>query len=155
MDLRRPLQEETVRDVGYRKLVSIGHTASIGDAIRKMQEASVGCLVVLNGDRLAGIFTERDVLMRVLRPEVDLDTPLAEFVTRDAITVGENDSIYVALARMYGKQCRHIPVLNDAGLPVGSISIKRALHFLGEHIPEVIYNLPPEPNQFPATREGG
>ena len=155
MDLRQALQKETVATVGYRDLVSIEMSAKVSDAVEVMQRNKVGCLVVVASGELRGIFTERDLLVRVLAEESGLDGDLRDVMTPDPCVAGIDEPIHLVLARMRGKGLRHLPVLDAAGRPVGTISIKRAVHFLCAHLPQAIYNLPPEPDQFPARAEGG
>jgi CBS domain-containing protein len=50
---------------------------------------------------------------------------------------------------------RHLPVVDQAGRPLGVLSVKRIVHYLVEHFPSTIYNLPPDPNAFPRRAEGG
>lgn len=154
MDLREPLQSETVADVGYRELVSVGADATAAEAVALMRAEECGCLVVVEAGRMQGIFTERDLLLRVLRPKLGLDTPVTEVMSREVAVAQVDEPIHEVLARMYAGKLRHLPVL-DGGEPVGTISIKRAIHFLADQLPQAILNLPPEPELFPATREGG
>ena len=76
-------------------------------------------------------------------------------MTPDPVVAHINERIHRVLARMYEGGFRHLPVLDRRELPVGTISIKRAVHFLAECMPRAVYNLPPNPGKFPATREGG
>ncbi len=76
-------------------------------------------------------------------------------MTPDPFVARIDEPIHLVLAKMRAKGLRHLPVLDVAGRPVGTISIKRAVHFLSAHLPQAIYNLPPEPDQFPARAEGG
>ena len=154
MDLREALLEETVASVGHRDLVSVGIDASVGDALSVMRGGEVGCLCVLDGDRLAGIFTERDLIVRVLARGVPMTAPVAEHMSADPTTVRVDDPVHVVLTRMNEGGFRHIPVVDAGGLPVGTMSVKRAVHFLADHLPQAILNLPPRPDVYPATTEG-
>lgn len=154
MDLREPLQSETVADVGYRELVSIGTSARVAEAVALMRKENCGCLVVMSEGRMRGIFTERDLLKRVLRPRIGLDTPIVDLMSKEVTVAHVGEPIHAVLARMYVGRLRHLPVL-DGDEPVGTISIKRAIHFLADQLPQAILNLPPHPETFPATREGG
>ena len=155
MGLGRALEEETVAHATYRSRVSVEHGATIRQAVETMQREAVGSLLVLDGDRLAGIFTERDLVTRVLGPGRALDTPLADVMTKQPTVTTSDEPIHLALGRMLSGGHRHLPVIDAGGVPIGSISIKRALHFLEDHLPKAIYNLPPEPGRFPARAEGG
>jgi len=153
MDLREPLQSETVADVGYRPLVSIGTDGTAAEAVALMKLEKCGCVVVMSEGRMRGIFTERDLLKRVLHPGLGLDTPIVGLMSDDVTVARVDEPIHEVLARMYIGRLRHLPVL-DGDEPVGTISIKRAIHFLADQLPQAILNLPPDPETFPATREG-
>ena len=155
MDLRAALETETAASVGYRDLVSVPVAATIREAVSAMQSQSVGCIAVLDGERLAGVFTERDLVTRVLGPERSLDGALSEVMSRDPVVAEEHEPIHRVLARMHARGLRHIPVLGESRTPVGTISIKRSVHFLSGVLPQAIFNLPPEPDRFPDRPEGG
>lgn len=155
LDLRLPLEQATVADVGHRALVSVQLDATVGETVRTMQKHGVGSILVLDGDGLRGIFTERDLLTRVVSVGASFEGPLTDVMTPDPIVAKTDEALHVILTRMRTKGLRHLPVINEKGKPTGTISVKRAIHFLTDHLPQAIYNLPPDPDQFPATREGG
>ena len=155
MDLREALEQETVAAVGYHDLVSIEASASVREAVEVMQREKVGCIVVVEGSELRGIFTERDLLVRVLAESRGLDGELREVMTPDPFVARVDQPLHLVLARMRGNGLRHLPVVDSSGLAVGTISIKRAVHFLSDHLPQAILNLPPEPDQYPGRAEGG
>ena len=154
-DLRGPLQSETVANVGYRDLVACEIDATVGDAVHLMQEKGVGCLVVLERGTLRGIFTERDVLTRVLGHVDSLEVPLRDCMTPDPTTVRFDVPIHQALTRMLQGGMRHLPVLDTSDRPVGTMSVKRAVHFLADYYPDAVLNVAPDPERFPDSREGG
>ena len=155
MDLREALQGETVATVGFRDLVSIEVGAKVSDAVRIMQRDNVGCIVVVAEGVVRGIFTERDLVVRVLQQAGGLDGDLVDVMTPDPHVARDDDLIHSVLSTMHEKGLRHLPVVDAQNRPLGTISIKRAVHFLASHMPQAIYNLPPEPDQFPARAEGG
>jgi CBS domain-containing protein len=103
---------------------------------------------------VVGIFTERDLMQRVLALGKPLTVPVSECMTPDPVTVHPKDPISVAVARMEEGGYRHLPVLDEAGRPVGVLSVKRIVHYLVEHFPTTVYNLPPDPGVVPHEREG-
>jgi CBS domain-containing protein len=155
MGLREALERETVADAGYRDPITIEVGASVADAVAVMQEHDVGALLVTRAGKLHGIFTERDLLVRVLGRGASLDTRIDEVLTPEPTVARADEPIYAPLARMHAGGLRHVPIVDDRGAPIGMISIKRAVHFLAEHLPEVVYNLPPEPGAYPDRPEGG
>jgi CBS domain-containing protein len=155
MDLREALENETVADIGYRNPVVVQENEPLGAAIDRMRKYKVGCVLVLNGGRLTGIFTERDLITRVLGKDDILDEPIAEFMTSRPILSHSYEPIHLVLARMYAEGIRHMPVLDAKDRPVGTISVESVVHFLAEYHPTTVYNLPPDPGLFTSTRDGG
>ena len=80
--------------------------------------------------------------------------PVDQFMTPRPDTVTASDNIAFALHKMDVGGYRHLPVVNEGGRPVGILSVKRILHYLAEHFPATIYNLPPDPAAIPLERDG-
>ena len=157
MDFCSYLQQEKATAVGYRPTVSIGAEATVEQAIELMQARRVGCLLVVNGgDVLAGIFTERDVLRKVLAEgaTASLDDGVSTVMTANPVTLRTDDSLATLFRRMFDGGFRHLPLLDLEGKLLGTISIKRVISFLADQFPEIVYNLPPEPGKFGSAREG-
>jgi CBS domain-containing protein len=93
---------------------------SLEQAARKMWEQQTGSLLVLEGQELLGIITERD-LLKAVAAGTPLDTPVSEVMSKDLITVAPTTSLRDAAAVMSEKWIRHLPVL-DAGKLVGIVS---------------------------------
>jgi CBS domain-containing protein len=102
---------------------TIERRASVLDAVRLMVDRNVGSLVVLDGDEIAGIITERDYLREiVLKGRTSRETSVDAIMTKQLIVVGPEDSIEGCMAIMTEKRVRHLPVLRDGSL-AGLISI--------------------------------
>ena len=153
MDLTRNLRSETVSRLHPTQPWLTQRTQPVADAVKLMREKKVGCVLVCDGKRIVGIFTERDLLRRVLTPGKSLGTPIEECMTPDPITVHPKDSIGCAIKRMQKGGYRHLPVVID-DRPVGILSVKRIVHYLVEHFPAMVYNLPPHPQPIQPQREG-
>ncbi len=106
------------------RLISILESASVLEACRRMNEHHVGALVVTDrDDRLAGLFTERDVLTRVVAPERNPASTIVRDVMTTAVIVAATDTrLHELRAIMRDKRVRHIPVM-DEGHCLGLISI--------------------------------
>jgi CBS domain-containing protein len=115
----------------------------VREAVAVMRGQRVGCILVTRQGRLVGLFTERDLLARVLAAGLPLGVPLAECMTADPVTVAPKDSVNTALARMQAGGYRHLPVVDEAGRPVGVLSAKRIVRYLAEHFPATAYCQPP------------
>jgi signal-transduction protein with cAMP-binding, CBS, and nucleotidyltransferase domain len=96
---------------------------SVLEAVRRMDQANTGAVVALAGDRVAGIFTERDLMRRVvLRGRDVASTPVAEVMTRDLVFTEPAEPGEEAMSKMTRHRCRHLPVVDGERL-VGLVSI--------------------------------
>jgi len=128
-----------------RDVVAVEVGETVLEAVRRMDRANIGSVVVLEGTRLVGIFTERDLMRRVVLQARDVaTTPVAEVMTRDLLYVASEEDSGKAMAKMTRHRCRHLPVV-DGGHLVGVISIgdlmkemsdeqSVEIHFLKEYI---------------------
>jgi CBS domain-containing protein len=113
--------------VGDRSTVTVGPQSSVTDAARLMAAHQIGGLPVVDGDRLAGIFTERDVLNRVVaagRPPDE--TRVADVMSTDLVVAELNESCEECLSRMQRSGVRHLIVLNQGRL-AGILSLRDLL----------------------------
>jgi len=106
------------------QLLSISPTASVLDALRQMAEKEIGALVVLDGEKLAGIFSERDYARKIiLFGKSSHDTAVSEIMTPSVVCVRPSQSADECMALMTGRRVRHLPVLSEDDKVVGVISI--------------------------------
>jgi CBS domain-containing protein len=105
------------------QLLSISPTASVLDALKLMAEKDVGALVVLEGEKLVGIFSERDYARKIiLFGKSSHDTPVGEIMTPRVVCVRPQQSADECMSLMTGRRVRHLPVLADDKV-IGVISI--------------------------------
>lgn len=98
-------------------------TATVAEAVKEMNSHRVGCVVVMDGDTPVGVFTERDVLQRIVDAGVPpATTPITEVMTSPVETVPSDMSLDEAMATITEKRHRHLPIMDDGKL-VGMISI--------------------------------
>jgi CBS domain-containing protein len=154
MDLARNLKIDSLSRLHFTPPRQILPHQTIADAVSLMRQERVGCVIVCEGGRTVGIFTERDLMGRVLAAGKRLETPVSECMTPNPVTVHPKDSISVAVRRMVEGGYRHLPVLDEQGRPVGILSVKRIVHYLAEHFPGTVYNQPPDPGIVQQHREG-
>jgi CBS domain-containing protein len=153
MDLARVLKVESVSRLRPTPPWHVKPTQTVAEAVALMREKSVGCVLVCCDRKILGIFTERDLLRRVLAIDLPLTTPVSQCMTADVVTVDPKDPIGVAMRKMEEGGYRHLPVVQD-GRPMGILSAKRIVHYLVEHFPATVYNLPPESQSMQRKREG-
>jgi CBS domain-containing protein len=154
MELARNLKVDSVSRLHPTAPLRVDPGQSVADAVRLMRERRVGCLLVCEGERLVGVFTERDLMRRILAAGLPLATPVSACMTPNPVVVGPKEPIGAAVRRMEEGGYRHLPVVDEAGRPLGVLSVKRIVHYLAEHFPSTIYNQPPDPAAFPTSAEG-
>lgn len=154
MELSRNLKVDSVARLEPTAPRAIDVSAPVSGAVAAMRDGRTGCLLVTDGGRLVGIFTERDLLTRVLAPGCALDLPMRECMTPRPVTVSPRDPVRTAIRRMQKGGYRHLPVVDENERPVGVLSARRVVHYLVEHFPGLVYNLPPDPDRFPETPDG-
>ena len=154
MELARNLKVDSVSRLQPTPPLRIDPEQTVADAVGLMRERRVGCLLVCRGDRLLGVFTERDLMRRVLAAGLPLTTPVGACMTPDPVVVRPKEPIGAAIRRMEEGGYRHLPVLDETGGPVGVLSVKRIVHYLAEHFPATVRNQPPDPASFPTEAEG-
>ena len=112
-----------IREVMIKQLVTVEPSTSVAAAVTVMGMQRVGALLVMEHGRLEGIFTERD-LVRALSYDTGASSqPVAQWMTRDPVTVGPDASVAQALEVMLTKHFRHLPVLEGESV-VGVVSIR-------------------------------
>lgn len=118
----------TLRDVvAHQKVLKAASSMTVREAAIKMAEQKVGAMLIHEKDRLTGIFTERDVLNRVVAKKLDPDTTtLAQVMTADPRTISADKPLSHALVMMYEGGYRHVPVV-DGSKVIGMVSARDAL----------------------------
>ena len=116
----------TVADILASKggqVFTIESDATVLDAVRKMVESRVGSLIVTDGEKVLGIFTERDYLCRiVLEGRTSDTTPVVEVTSERLVCIDPGEEVDECMAIMTQERIRHLPVIDQGGL-VGVISI--------------------------------
>lgn len=150
------LIREPIGKSGPRPAVCVKPKTSIADAIALMKQRRIGCVLVEAEQRLVGIFTERDVLFRVVSSNLDPErTPVSAVMTAEPETLTMNDEVAWVLNLMAVGGFRHVPIVDDAGQPLAVLSVKDIVERLVEFFPTDVLNLPPHPGKdITTTREG-
>jgi len=109
-------------DKGNR-VFSIGPDEAVLVAVRMMADRHIGALLVMNGNELAGIVSERDYARKIiLQGRASSETPIRDIMTSPVVTVGPNDSIDTCMRVCTERRIRHLPVV-EGGKVVGVLSI--------------------------------
>jgi len=127
----------------------------VREVIRKVQQHGAGYVLVTSANRLVGIMTERDVLMKMVARDVDYDEPVDSFMTPNPLTMTPDHTIGDAISLMNRAGFRNVPIIDPAsGEAIALFRIQDVIDYLAEAYPEKVLNLPPMPHQLLATPEG-
>ena len=147
------LNTETLQQVVTSDPICLDPRSPVREAFERMKEQQRGAVLVCREGRLVGIFTERDALA-LMADAVDLDLPVEGVMTPDPVALSEQDTVGEAITRMAQGGYRRLPIVDAAGRPVGFVKVGSILHFLVDHFPATVYNLPPAPHHSTEAREG-
>ena len=114
-----------LRNVGIKPPLAVQPGDTVTFAVDRMLEGRRGSILIMENDRVVGIFTERDVLSRVIGPRLDPEqTLLADVMTKEVKTMHESAELEEALVFMVRHHFRHLPVVDDLSKPIGMLSIR-------------------------------
>jgi CBS domain-containing protein len=151
---RRELRTERARVVARPNPPTVAPQTPLGEALAQMRARRGEALLVLDGGRLAGILTERDVVRRVLGREIDPQRPVSDFMTADPGTLPAEAALIEAMRKMEAGGYRNLPLVEADGQVVGVLRQQDLLEYIAEAFPQEILNLPPRPHQQMEEQEG-
>jgi CBS domain-containing protein len=135
----------TVEVLDPPKPLCVSPEAMAEGVIMGMGQRNHGCVLVTKDDVLVGIFTERDVIRKVVGIVDPKTTPIGALMTRDPEAISFHDRIAVVLNKMTVGGFRHVPLVDIRHHPVGVLSMKDLVEFFVEHFPRSVLNVPPNP----------
>ncbi len=144
-EIKGALLADTITTLLPAEPICVPETTTVHDAVSAMLEKRQAGVLVVDGDgRLAGIFTERDVLTRVVGPALDLrHTPLSAVMTRDPEALSPRDRVAYALNRMSVAGYRTIPLVDADRRPIGVATVTDFIRWLVDLFPEAVLNMRP------------
>lgn len=114
--------------IAGQSLVTATREMTVRAACRLLAEKRIGAMLIVESNKIVGIFTERDALNKVLATGVDPDTTtLAQVMVSNPMTIRSDKPLGFALAMMADGGFRHVPVVDDNGAPLGMVSARDAL----------------------------
>lgn len=155
MRLKKELRSERVAHLDLTAFSRVVPSSSVFEAVTAMRREGTHVCLIVDGQTLEGIFTERDVLRKVVPNPGTWDRPISELMTPNPITIGMDAAASDALWLMSEKGIRNLPAINENGEVVGNLTNQSIIDYLAARYPIDILNLPPNPNKFPDTVEGG
>jgi CBS domain-containing protein len=108
-------------------LIHANPSDNVREVARMMSDRNVGAIAILDSGRLVGLFSERDLMARVVAPGLNPDqTPVSNVMTKELIVADAGDGVDDALQKMVDRKCRHLPVVRSGKL-IGMLSIRDLL----------------------------
>ncbi len=155
MTIEEALRDERLGSLPISNSACVKLGTSLDETLRVMREAGVGCVLVCDGEKLVGIFTERDVLNKLFgaRP-ADGGEPVDRYMTPDPTVLTLDDRLGDAVRLMTERGYRHLPLCDRHGRRAGMIAARDIVHYVAEHFPAEVVNLPPRLHQKFTTPEG-
>jgi CBS domain-containing protein len=153
---RKTWFDSPVGELEHGPLLKVAPTTMLSDVIALMNEHHRGAVLVVSGERLLGIFTERDVLRRVVTQGLALGrVQVVELMTENPDTIPEWATLAQALRVMVVGGYRHLPVVDGKGSPKSMVSMRDIIEAVSEKFPKEVLNAPPEKQRFSWRTEGG
>lgn len=148
--------DDPISSLALQSLTVARTSTSLREGHTMMVKNHVGCLLIVEDEKLVGILTERDIISRfvgkgLVMEEVTVD----QFMTANPNTLHMDDPIAFALNRMYDRGYRHVPVLDDEKKPIGFVSSRDIINHIGKSLEKEVLNLPPLPRRDGGERFGG
>ena len=148
------IESELIKHVRAGQPIIVSPDTTVRAALDQMKTGRQGSALVADADnKLLGIFTERDAL-KILAAGGEMGVAIQSAMTKEPKTVLDNDSLATAIGIMAKGGYRRLPVLDDSGAIAGIIKVSHVLRYVVEHVPEIVYNLPPTPHHTTQNREG-
>lgn len=158
VDFLLSLQSERVTAVYPEAPLATTPETPVAIVLQLLRAQKTGAVLVCEGDKMVGIFTERDALRLMAEASSGAPTamtrPVSDFMSPHVVSIGVTGTVGEAIGRMSAGAYRHLPMVDSKGRPKGTISTPGIVRYLVEHFPDTIYTLPPVTGRPPAEREG-
>jgi CBS domain-containing protein len=144
-EIKGALLDDTIRILGPDDALCVSETVSVEEAVANMMAMRRAAVLVVDGSgRLAGIFTERDVLTRVVaRGLAPATAQVGQVMTRDPDTLSVGDRVAYAVNQMSVAGYRTIPLVDADRRPVGMVTVTHIIKWMADLFPEAVLNLRP------------
>jgi CBS domain-containing protein len=152
VDFQLSLESEGVGSAYPDQPLAASSHESVGKVLQLLRAQRTGAVLICDGPKLIGILTERDALKLMARG-ADMSVPVRDVMTSSPTSIAATATVADAIRVMAEGGYRHLPIVDTAGKPTGVLAVHGVVHYLVDHFPETVYNLPPNPHAARA-REG-
>jgi CBS domain-containing protein len=144
-EIKGALLNDTISVLSQAEPICLRETATVHEAVQTMlARRQAGVLIIDADGRLAGIFTERDVLTRLVGKDLEARrTPLSAVMTRNPDALSVRDRVAWAVHSMSVAGYRTVPLVDAERRPIGVVTVSDVIRWLADLFPEAVLNLPP------------
>lgn len=129
--VERALLADRVSVLDPKSAKTVSSDTSVGDVLKQMHDQQIGCMLVVDNDKLTGIFSERDALLKLgADVESKMDHPVSHYMTPSPQTLAADAKVAFAVQRMDLGGYRHLPILDENKRPTGVVSVRDILKYL-------------------------
>jgi CBS domain-containing protein len=153
VDFQLSLESEGVASAYPDQPLATTVDATVGDALRLLRAQRSGAVMICEGTKLVGIITERDAL-KLMAAGSDFSQPVRNVMSSPPATIPANATVSEAIRTMSEGGYRHLPMVDGENRPTGVVAVHGIVHYLVDHFPATVYNLPPNPKNNQKEREG-
>ena len=154
MPIYRELAQQPLRSIALEPALSVTVDTCLRTVVDTMRSSNSDYVLVTEDERLAGIFTEHDLLTKAANPDGVPEAAVGEFMSPDPTVLDASRPISDAVDAMAEGRYRHLPIADGERGCIGVLTSYNVLHFLAELLPGSILNLPPRPHQTIRASDG-
>ena len=137
---------DPIKKIVSGNMVVMAVETSMMEVVKKLQKSHEGCVLLVRGEVLVGIFTERDLLWKVAGKGLDwANEPVEKHMTIKPQTLRLEDPIAYALNMMEDGGFRNVPLTDEKGHPTGVARMRDIISYIAQYYHKDVMNLPPEP----------
>ena len=146
---------DDIFSIGIKKAILKNEDATIESVIKSMQTSHSSCIIIVKNNIISGIFTERDIVTKIVSRNVDLkNEKICDYMTNNPEILQSDDSIAFALNKMIDGGFRHVPIVHSTSQDLYIISMQDIINSIGDYYFSDILNLPSKPLRSSSHREG-
>jgi CBS domain-containing protein len=153
--IEQVLKDKKILEIVSTKLVQAGPDVTVEKAIALMNKKKSGYVVIAKGKQVLGVFTETNLVQKILEQDVSWKSLAKEHMTTEVKVLTMQDSVGTAIDLMGRFNMYYIPLVDEKKSLVNVLSVRTLIRFLAAFYPAEVYNLPPRPDQISTSPEGG
>jgi CBS domain-containing protein len=154
MSIADKLSDVKIRHLPLRPPALVERGASIRETVEAMKSKRLGCALICEKGKLVGLFTERDLLNKVIGEPLTWSAPVDQVMTGNPANLSLDDSVITAMRLMQEGDYRNIPLVDNQGSAAGVVTVRDLVTYFAEHFPKEALNLPPDTAQVMRHAEG-